>query len=310
MLFSIHSSRNTLLMGDCRIQVSQEVMFGDAFAMLRLLLVVLLLTCLNLTSLLPVFLGDWDGRAYGTQVVLACDEHSQEGEEVYEEVEVHEEVDVETVSPGSIDPEKPMVALTFDDGPCSGITASILDTLKENNAVATFFVLGNRLTGNESLLVRMLEEGSEIGNHSYSHKQLTALSPEELCYQIEATQEAVQGITRCVPALMRPTYGLHNEGVRQSVDMPFILWSLDTLDWKSRDARAVCDMVLGRVKDGDIILMHDIYWSTAEAVKELVPELKSRGFQLVTVSQMLEARGAPLQAGQVYYREPGCESGL
>ena len=202
-----------------------------------------------------------------------------------------------------IDPGKPMVALTFDDGPFPKSTESILDTLKAHDAVATFFVLGNRVSVNGALLSRMLSEGSEIGNHSFNHKQLTTLTLEELQKEIYRTQEAIKEVTGYEPVVMRPTYGSYDEDLRDGVDMPMILWSLDTRDWENRDAGYVCKKVLENVEDGDIILMHDIYVSTANAVKTIVPELKSRGYQLVTVSELHEAKGVALETGKVYHRE-------
>lgn len=199
-----------------------------------------------------------------------------------------------------IDPNKPMIALTFDDGPNKNTTIPILDALKEYDGAATFFVLGNRVSNNVDILERMLKEGSEIGNHSYNHKELTKLSSEELMEQIINTQDAVIDSTNIEPKLMRPTYGSYDDKLKTTVEMPLILWSVDTLDWKSRDSKKVTQHVLENVKDGDIILMHDIYDSTAEAVKSLVPELIDMGYQLVTVSELFEAKGEILEDGEIY----------
>lgn len=200
----------------------------------------------------------------------------------------------------NVDPNKPMIALTFDDGPNKKTTVPILNTLKEHDSVATFFILGNRVSSNDDILKRMLEEGSEIGNHSYSHKELTKLSSEQLSEQIENTQNAVINSTGVKPNLMRPTYGSYDDNLKSKVDMPLILWSIDTLDWKSRDSKKVTDHVLANVKDGDIVLMHDIYDSTAGAVELIVPQLIEMGYQLVTVSELIESRGEALKSGQVY----------
>lgn len=200
----------------------------------------------------------------------------------------------------AVDPNKPMIALTFDDGPNKKTTIPILDTLKEYNGAATFFILGNRVSHNVDIVKRMLEEGSEIGNHSYNHKELTKISCEELTEQIINTQNDVVDSTGIEPKLMRPTYGSYDDNLKSKVGMPLILWSIDTLDWKSRDSKKVANHVLENVKDGDIILMHDIYDFTAEAVKSLVPELIDMGYQLVTVSELFEARGETLKDGQIY----------
>lgn len=199
-----------------------------------------------------------------------------------------------------IDPKKPMVALTFDDGPNSKTTIPILDTLKAHDAVATFYVIGNRVPNNKAILIRMISEGNEIGNHSYNHKQLTTLTPVQLREQISKTQAVVKAATGISPKTMRPTYGSYNNDVRKYMDMPLILWSIDTRDWKSKSPKSISKIVLDKVKDGDIILMHDIYPTTAEAVKDIIPKLKKRGFQLVTVRELYEAREKTLQAGNIY----------
>lgn len=210
-----------------------------------------------------------------------------------------EKVDI-IIPKRAVDPNKPMIALTFDDGPNKKTTIPILDTLKEYDGVATFFVLGNRVDNNTDILKRMLEEGSEIGNHSYSHKELTKVSSEELTKQIMNTQNAVIDSTGIEPKLMRPTYGSYNDDLKARLKMPLVLWSIDTLDWKSRDAKKVADHVLGNVKDGDVILMHDIYDSTAEAVKIMVPKLIDMGYQLVTVSELFESKGVSFKDGEIY----------
>ena len=211
--------------------------------------------------------------------------------------------DIELVSSErNIDPHKPMVALTFDDGPHKSTTTPILDTLKQYNGVGTFFILGNRVKNNENLLKRMVLEENEIGNHSFNHKQLTTISSSEVKSQIDKTQDAVLEVIGSKPKVMRPTYGSYNSKLRSEIDMPMILWSIDTLDWKSKDANLIANHVLDNVKDGDIVLMHDIYSSTAKAVEILVPELISRGYQLVTVSELYELKGEALEVGNIYNR--------
>ncbi len=204
-----------------------------------------------------------------------------------------------------IDLSKPMVALTFDDGPFEQITKSILDTLGEYDAVATFFILGNRVADNPDILERMVHEGSEIGNHSLSHKQLTTLSLDELQYQIEETQRVVESATGIRPVMMRPTYGSYSSELQERLDLPMILWSIDPRDWEIRDATHISKHVLENVQDGDIVLMHDIYDTTAEAVKIIVPQLIQRGYQLVTVSELYAAKGVVLEAGKIYRGETG-----
>ena len=197
-------------------------------------------------------------------------------------------------------PDKPMVALTFDDGPYTRSTIPILDTLTEHNVVATFFVLGNRVSTHKEIIKRMHVEGNEIGNHTYNHSMLTSLSREKARYQIEKTQSAILEVIGSEPKIMRPTYGSYNNKVKSIVDMPMILWSVDPLDWKIQDAEKISNHILENVKDGDIILLHDIFVSTAEAVEILVPELINRGFQLVTVSELYEIKDIALTVGNIY----------
>ncbi len=198
-----------------------------------------------------------------------------------------------------IDPSRPMLALTFDDGP-GPYTDRILDCLAQNNAKATFFVVGNRLGRYGAQLKREAELGMEIGNHSWSHASLTNLGDSALASQINDTNTKALETAGVCPTVMRPPYGSHNAAVRSAAGMPVILWSIDTLDWKTRNADATYKAVIDKAKDGDIILMHDIHESTAAAVERIVPELVRRGFQLVTVSELGQYRAGGLTAGKAY----------
>ena len=200
----------------------------------------------------------------------------------------------------TVDPSKPMIALTFDDGPRLRTTAPILDTLKAYGAAATFFVLGAQVSGNEDALVRMAREGHEIGNHTFNHVNLTRLTEPEQRMELEQTGLAVAAVTGKAPALVRPTFGATDTALRSSFPMPLILWSVDTLDWKYRDPQRIVRSVLDTVRDGDIIILHDVYDSTAQAIRTLVPELANRGYQLVTVSELAGARGVALTPGIVF----------
>lgn len=189
----------------------------------------------------------------------------------------------------NIDPNQPMIALTFDDGPTKKYTSAILDALKENQASATFFVLGSRASDFPEILQRMILEGNEIGNHTYSHKQLTTLSKANIEEEITHTQESIHDVTNHYPNVIRPPYGSKNEDVMQCAEgKKIVTWSLDTEDWRSRNTETIVNKVLKEVKDGDIILMHDLYASTAEAAIILIPKLKDMGYQLVTVSELYD----------------------
>jgi len=200
----------------------------------------------------------------------------------------------------TIDLSRPMVALTFDDGPRLKTTMPILDTLKAHGAAATFFVLGTQVSGNEDALARMAREGHEIGNHTFNHVNLTRLAEPEQRMELEQTGSAVAAVTGKAPTLVRPTFGATDTTLRSGFPMPLILWSVDTLDWKYRDPQRIVRSMLDSVRDGDIIILHDVYDSTAQAIRTLVPELTNRGYQLVTVSELAAARGIALTPGTVF----------
>ncbi len=201
----------------------------------------------------------------------------------------------------NVDPEKPMVALTFDDGPSGKYGGRILDALEKHGARASYFVLGELVDGNSANLKRAVELGCEIGNHSYDHPTLTKLSAEDIKSQISRTSDLVKKATGNPTALVRTPGGAVNATVKASVGAPIISWSLDTVDWKSRNTDAIVKIVLDNVQDGDIILMHEIYKTSAEAAEIIIPELIKRGYQLVTVSEMMEAREVELTPGKVYF---------
>ncbi len=198
----------------------------------------------------------------------------------------------------SFDNESPMIALTFDDGPSDRATDEILDVLEKYNARATFFVLGSNVEKYEDKLERAVRLKCEIGNHTYDHKKLSKLTEKEIEYQIKSTEDSIFKACGIVPELIRPPYGIHNSKTMKICNSPVILWSVDTLDWKNRDPYAIVDTVLSKASAGDIILMHDIYPTTAEACRTIIPKLISMGFQLVTVSELMSARGYTVVSGQ------------
>lgn len=195
---------------------------------------------------------------------------------------------------------KKLIALTYDDGPNGESTSIILDVLKQNNAKATFFMLGQNVYNFKDQTIRTVNEGHEVANHSYSHKKLTSLGVNQLKQEIQNTQTAISSVTGVTPTLLRVPYGAFNQTVKANAGLPIIQWNIDTLDWKTRSASKTVESVLSTAKDGDIILMHNIHMSTAEATKTLVPELIKRGYTLVTVSELAQAKGVELQNGKVY----------
>jgi peptidoglycan/xylan/chitin deacetylase (PgdA/CDA1 family) len=209
-----------------------------------------------------------------------------------------------TVYAGEIDPEKPMVALTYDDGPSATVTSKILDKLEEYGARATFFMVGQQAEKRPAVVAKMVELGCEVANHTYDHTSMNKLDAAQLQESLLHTNQVVRDITGVTPALMRPVGGNENEDGLAAIGalgMPAIRWSVDTLDWKTRDAASTIQKVRENVKDGDIILMHDLYDATGEASMTIIEELVRQGYQLVTVSELASYRGG-LQPGVSYTR--------
>lgn len=203
-----------------------------------------------------------------------------------------------------LDPNAPMVALTFDDGPNYASTKIVVDTLKKYNAKATFFVLGQHLTkeqtNNRAILKEAYDNGNEIASHTYDHRALTSLSNAQIKEEMSKTDALVEEIIDDKITLMRPPYGAVNSNVASQLAYPMIMWSVDTLDWKTRNTQMTIDSVVNGARDGAIILMHDIHMPTAKAVEVLVPKLIEKGYQLVTVSELAAAKGYTLEKGQRY----------
>jgi peptidoglycan/xylan/chitin deacetylase (PgdA/CDA1 family) len=191
------------------------------------------------------------------------------------------------------------IALTFDDGP-SSFTNRLLDCLEENNAKATFFLVGEEVTYFPDEVKRAAELGCEIGNHSYSHTDLTTLDAAGIAEEIGKTDQLLLNLVGHGGTVVRPPYGSVNDTVKQTVGTPMILWSIDTLDWETLDADTTVQTVLDNVKDGDIILMHDIYSTTVDAAQILIPTLIEEGYDLVTIHELAEIKGVTLTTGTTY----------
>lgn len=191
----------------------------------------------------------------------------------------------------AIDPSKPMVALTFDDGPFPKTSNRILDCLEKNGVPATFFELGQNVAKYPEVVKREAELGMEIGSHSWSHPDLKRTPAKEVKKQIDKTNQALQKACGQTASVFRPPYGNNSKVVEKYANAPIILWSVDTLDWKSRNAKSIMKVVKGvKNLDGRVILMHSIYDSTAKAVEQMVPWLLDQGYQLVTVRELLKYR--------------------
>lgn len=198
-----------------------------------------------------------------------------------------------------VDPGKPMVALTFDDGPGKR-TGELLAQLEKYYAHATFFMVGKNVPSYPEEVKKMKELGCELGNHSYNHANLGKSDAGTIREQIGSTNNNISALVGQTATVMRPPYGSVSGLLKENAGMPLILWNIDTLDWKTRNAQATIDSVMSQVKDGDIILMHDIHTESIDAAIELIPKLQEAGYQLVTVSEMAAAKGVQMQNGGVY----------
>ena len=198
-----------------------------------------------------------------------------------------------------IDPTQKLVALTFDDGP-SMYTEEILDLLTSNDSRATFFMVGYNIEKHPERVKMVLDAGCEVGNHTSGHKDLSDISRSAIESEVYDNERLLNEAGAEGELLLRPPYGLTNDTVKEVVKRPMINWSVDSRDWKTKDAASTVAEVKKNVRDGRVVLMHDIYKSTVEAVKELIPWLKSEGYRLVTVSELYEARGEELRDGHVY----------
>jgi len=204
---------------------------------------------------------------------------------------------------GDIDPSKPMIALTFDDGP-SKYTAQILDTLEKYNARATFCVVGNLVNARKDTVKSAFDIGCEIIGHSWDHKDLSKLSAADISDQLNSTSAAIESVTGVWPQLYRPPYGAVSNTLKSTsaeLGYAIIYWSVDPLDWSSRNAEKVYNEIMNNASNKAIVLSHDLYGSTADAMERIIPELIAQGYQLVTVSELMYYSNTILEAGVIYY---------
>ena len=179
------------------------------------------------------------------------------------------------------------VALTFDDGPHPVYTPQLLDGLKERGVHATFFVVGENIPGNEEILKRMDAEGHLIGNHTYNHVKLSDLDSARACAEVEKTNVLIQEATGKEPEFIRPPFGAWKKTMECSLGMLPVLWDVDPLDWTTKNTALVVERVLKDTKPGDIILLHDYYQSSVDAALEIVDTLTQRGYEFVTVDELI-----------------------
>ena len=183
--------------------------------------------------------------------------------------------------------DRKMVALTFDDGPHPVYTERLLDGLKKRNVKATFFLIGKSADKYPELVKRMAEEGHLIGNHTMDHVRLNHKTYEEAIEQIRQSNQIISQITGQTPQYIRPPFGEWSKELQEEVDMTAVLWDVDPVDWKVKNTEIVVKRILKNARDGDIILLHDVYGTSVDAALEIVDQMQAEGYEFVTVDEII-----------------------
>lgn len=198
-----------------------------------------------------------------------------------------------------IDKNKKHIALTFDDGP--GVyTNDLIDILNDNKAKATFFMLGKNISTYKDTVLNVYNNNMEIGYHSYNHKNFKRQKIENIKEEFNKSNEELKSITGDTFHLIRPPYGEVNDKIKESLDASFILWNIDTLDWRHKNSTYLTNYVLEKIEDGNIVLFHDIHKTSVEAIEKLLPELYVNGYEVVTISKLAEITNTKLENHKTY----------
>ena len=229
--------------------------------------------------------NEWKRKGFYAILILFCGccfiGISKKTKETEGEIQQKESVEESGVK------EKPSIAITFDDGPSGRYTGRLLDGLKERNVKASFFLIGENAEENPVLVERIYKEGHLIGNHTYSHVQMTHLSEEAAVREIEKTDQVISAITGEHVAYMRPPFGAWQRELEVRMEVLPVLWSVDPLDWTTENVDEIVSKVVTEVEEGDIILLHDCYASSVEAALRIVDLLQKEGYEFVTVDRLL-----------------------
>lgn len=195
-----------------------------------------------------------------------------------------------------------LVAFTFDDGPHPENTKRAMDILEKYNGKGTFFVVGERVEGNAGTVRDVINRGHQIASHSYDHPNLNGLPVDQVQKQINETEALIRKVSGYEhPIMVRPPYGAANETVRNSVDVSFVNWSIDSEDWRSHNAESICNIVDTYQHDGAIVLMHDLYKTTIDGFECSIEKLSQKGYKFVTVEELLKARNIPIENHKLYF---------
>ena len=196
---------------------------------------------------------------------------------------------------------KKLVVLTFDDGPSETTTPRLLDILAEKDVPATFFMLGSKAKTNPKIVKRANKEGHEVASHTMYHQNLVRIPADAVKSDINEAKSAIKGILGRDPRFTRPPYGNINDAVRSNVGTPMILWSVDTEDWRSKNIDSIISTAMSELHDGAVILMHDIYPTSVDAVSKLIDAVREKGYEFASLSEITKIRGVKLKNGIAYY---------
>lgn len=195
-----------------------------------------------------------------------------------------------------------LVAFTFDDGPHFENTQKLMDVLEEYNGQGTFFMVGERVAGQEEIVKDVIDRGHQVANHSFSHQNFNAIPQSEVEKEINLANEAFKKATGYAgPYMIRPPYGNANKTVRENNPHVFVNWSVDTLDWKTRNPEAICKAIETYSYDGAIILLHDLYQTSYEGFKCGIKKLHDQGYEFVTVEELLKAKEVDIKTNSLYF---------
>ena len=196
--------------------------------------------------------------------------------------------------------DKKTVAITFDDGPSSKYNAEFLNVLEKNKAHGTFFMVGTMMQSCQKCVLDTYNSGNEVASHTYNHINMKKNSIEEVNENIKKTDDLYYKITGDHIKYVRPPYGAYNKTNLENVDYPLILWNIDPEDWRYHDAEKIVNHVMENVQDGSIILMHELYETSLEALEILLPKLYAEGYQVVSVGELAELKGKEILTGHAY----------
>ncbi|MCA9325411.1 polysaccharide deacetylase family protein [Candidatus Saccharibacteria bacterium] len=186
--------------------------------------------------------------------------------------------------------KQPCIALTFDDGPDERYTPKVLDILEDEHVTASFFLIGRNIHGNEKIVQRMVRDGFEVGNHSWNHPDFKKLKASHIREEVLATQAAIVEAGAPLPTLFRPPYGSVDKRVEKVINLQVVLWNEDPEDWNTNNAKKLTKGIVKTAKAGGVVDMHDIHKVTVSALRPAIHKLRDKGFQFVTVSELMDAQ--------------------